>query len=230
MFKALGIFLPTVFASPSALAAAISDVDIGTYALAGKNNRPSDMHIRLSIANGKWVMEGKQGGARWKNCGCDDGCDYRASSPAEVATYLSAFPASMQRIDSILRAFRIWQMRFAGLLTKTPPQKADMRLSRSYQVNRTLDSKTRYEAISLEVCGRGRPKARRALTVFAVCRMADKTLRRWRRRVAAGKSSRPAALWPRSGVKLPEIAVPGNRCVSAWTRDPWAMALPTGPG
>ena len=85
-----------LFASISALATEISDIDIGTYELAGKNNQPSNMQMRLSRSNDKWVMEGKQGSAPWKNISCDHGCDYRDSSLAEMATYLSAFPHNMQ--------------------------------------------------------------------------------------------------------------------------------------
>jgi hypothetical protein len=110
MFKLL--LIAAVFLAPlSALAGEISDIDIATYELAGKNNQPSNMQIRLSKTNGKWVMEGKQGSASWKNISCDSGCDYSASSSAEMAAYLSVFPDDMQKrfdiacIQNVANAF-----------------------------------------------------------------------------------------------------------------------------
>jgi hypothetical protein len=110
MYKLL--LIAVAFLAPlSALAGEISDIDIATYELAGKNNQPSNMQMRLSKVNGKWVMEGKQGGASWKNISCDNGCDYRASTTAEVTVYLSAFPDDMQKrfdiacIQNVANAF-----------------------------------------------------------------------------------------------------------------------------
>ena len=56
-------------------------------------------------------MEGKQGSDSWKNMSCDSGCDYRASSTAEMAAYLSVFPNDMQNrfdiacIQNVANAF-----------------------------------------------------------------------------------------------------------------------------
>src|SRR5678810_122493 len=83
----------------SALAGEISDFDIGTYSLTGRDGQPSGMQMRLSKTNGKWVMEGKEKEALapWKNISCDTGCEYRAATKAEHEAYLSSFPADMPR-------------------------------------------------------------------------------------------------------------------------------------
>ena len=80
----------------SALAGEISDFDIATYELTGKDRQSRDMQIRLSKTNGKWVMEGREGSASWKNINCESGCNYRASSTAERAAYLAVFSGEMQ--------------------------------------------------------------------------------------------------------------------------------------
>ena len=59
MFKLL--LIAVVFFAPlSSLAGEISDFDIATYSLTGKDGQPSGMQMRLSRTNGKWVMEGKK--------------------------------------------------------------------------------------------------------------------------------------------------------------------------
>jgi hypothetical protein len=109
MFKLL--FVAAFLAAFSVFAGEISDVDIATYELDGKNGQPSNMQIRLSKANGKWVMEGKEGISAWKNISCDAGCEFRVSSIDERAVYLSEFPDGMQRrfdiacIQNVANAF-----------------------------------------------------------------------------------------------------------------------------
>jgi hypothetical protein len=112
MFKALFITL-AILAPFFAFAGEISDFDIATYSLTGKDGQPSGMQMRLSRPNGKWVMEGKEkeSTAPWKNIGCDAGCEYRVSSNSEQETYLSSFPGDMPKqfdiscIQNIANAF-----------------------------------------------------------------------------------------------------------------------------
>lgn len=87
-----------IFASLSAYAGEITDIDIGTYELSGKDGQPSGMQMRLSRSNGKWVMEGKESESKapWKNISCDTGCEYRTSTSVERNTYLVSLPANMQ--------------------------------------------------------------------------------------------------------------------------------------
>ena len=106
------LLIAIVFLTPlSALAGEISDFDIATYSLTGKNGQPSGMQMRLSRINGKWVMEGKDKGMPWKNISCDTGCEYRASTITERETYLASFPADMPKqfdiscIQNIASAF-----------------------------------------------------------------------------------------------------------------------------
>ena len=75
----------------------ISDFDLGTYSLTGKDGQPSGMQMKLSKINGKWVMEGKEheSTANWKSISCDLGCEYRASTGTEHISYLSSFPGDM---------------------------------------------------------------------------------------------------------------------------------------
>jgi hypothetical protein len=91
MYKRLCIIFIIPFC---ALAGEISDFDVATYSLIGKNGQPSEMQIRLSISNGKWIMEGKEKeiSAQWKNISCDTGCEYRTSTNAEQEVYLASFP------------------------------------------------------------------------------------------------------------------------------------------
>jgi hypothetical protein len=94
LFIALSLFVPLY-----AVAGEISDSDIATYSLTGKNGQPSGMQLRLSKSNDKWVMEGKENdsAASWKNISCDTGCEYRASSESEHEAYLSSFPGDMPK-------------------------------------------------------------------------------------------------------------------------------------
>ena len=81
-----------------AFAGEISDFDIATYSLTGKNGQPSGMQMRLSRPNGKWVMEEKEEStAPWRNISCDTACEYRASTNSEQEAYLSSFPGDMQK-------------------------------------------------------------------------------------------------------------------------------------
>ena len=106
------LLIAIAFLAPfSALAGEISDFDIATYELTGKDGQSSGMQMRLSKMNGKWVMEGREGSASWKNISCDSGCDYRASSSAESTAYLAEFPSEMQKrfdiacIQNVANAF-----------------------------------------------------------------------------------------------------------------------------
>ena len=106
------LLIAIAFLTPlSAFAVEISDFDIATYELTGKDGQSSNMQMRLSKNSGKWVMEGREGSAAWKNISCDSGCDYRMSSTAERAAYLAVFPGEMQKrfdiacIQNVANAF-----------------------------------------------------------------------------------------------------------------------------
>lgn len=81
------------------IAGEISDFDLATYALTGKDGQPIGMQIRLSRTNGKWVMEGKEKELQtpWKDISCDNGCEYRASMNAEREAYLASFPGDIPK-------------------------------------------------------------------------------------------------------------------------------------
>lgn len=93
------------------VAAEISITDVATYVLTKEDGQATDMHIRLSRNNGKWVMEGKQAQSPWKNISCDRDCTYRASTQTEKDTYLASFPSGMQKqfniacIQNVANAF-----------------------------------------------------------------------------------------------------------------------------
>ncbi|AXF86098.1 hypothetical protein DTO96_101839 [Ephemeroptericola cinctiostellae] len=87
----------TLFVSFSALAREISDFDMATYELLGKNGQLTGMQMRLSRANNQWVMEGKERGAPWRNISCDRGCEYRTSTKTEREMYLTSFPADISK-------------------------------------------------------------------------------------------------------------------------------------
>lgn len=119
------LFVAFVFLAPFfAFAGEISDFDIATYSLTGKDGQPSGMQMRLTKTNGKWVMEGKEKGtlAPWKNISCDTGCEYRASTNAELKTYLLSFPGDMQtRFD--ISCIQNMANAFCRLTKKDDPSK-----------------------------------------------------------------------------------------------------------
>lgn len=94
LFIALALLAPF-----SVFAGEISDFDIATYSLTGKDGQPSGMQMRLSRIDGKWVMEGKgkEPTDSWKNIICDSGCEYRVSTNLEQEAYLSSFPGDMPK-------------------------------------------------------------------------------------------------------------------------------------
>lgn len=124
LFIALALLAPF-----SAFAGEISDFDIATYSLTGKDGQPSGMQMRLSRLDGKWVMEGKgkESTDSWKNISCDSGCEYRVSTnlEQEASCHLSRVtcPSSL-----MLRAFRIWPVPSAGSQRKMTLQKGAMHL------------------------------------------------------------------------------------------------------
>ena len=112
MFKLL--LLAVVILVPLATKAGeITNFDIATYSLISKDGRPTGMLMRLSKVNNQWIMEGKAKGtnAPWKNISCDTGCEYRASTNIEHATYLALFPTITQKqfdiscIQNVANAF-----------------------------------------------------------------------------------------------------------------------------
>jgi len=146
----LKFLLIITFLVPLAMhAGEITDFDIATYSLTGKDGQPTGMLMRLSKINNKWVMEGKERGsnAPWKNISCDKGCEYRVSTKVEHETYLSLFPNNMQKrfdiscIQNIANAFcRLTKKNdsskggyaLIALVTKKPVPMSLRRLTRPY--------------------------------------------------------------------------------------------------
>lgn len=140
-----------------ALAGEISDFDIATYSLTGKDGRPSGMEMRLSKSNGIWVMQGKEKEAKapWKNISCDTGCEYRASTNVEQEKYLASFPGDMSNrfdiscIQNIAGAFcRLTNKNDASkggyaliaLVTGKPIPMSLQRLTRPYPSNQVTNA------------------------------------------------------------------------------------------
>ena len=120
---AISLLVPVV----ANAAGEISDFDIATYALTRADGQPTGMQMRLTKANGKWRMEGKEGNAPWKNISCDAGCDYRASSSSEAERYLASFPAGMHnRFD--IACIQNTANAFCRLTNKENPSKGSYAL------------------------------------------------------------------------------------------------------
>lgn len=156
MSKLLPVLL--ILLSPlSVFAGEISDSDIGTYSLTGRDGQPSGMQMRLSRSKGMWVMEGKSDEpmAPWKNISCDAGCEYRASTNSEQEAYLSSFPGDMPKqfdiacIQNMVNAFcRLTKKNdpskggyaLIALVTGKPVPMSLQRLTRPYPSNPAVNS------------------------------------------------------------------------------------------
>ena len=75
----------------------ISDLDAAIYELVRPSGQPTGMQVRLMHADGSWTVQGKEGEASWKSIGCDNQCDYRASTRAERRKFLSTFPTEIRK-------------------------------------------------------------------------------------------------------------------------------------
>lgn len=80
----------------AAQAAAIGPPDAGTYAIVRGDGAHAGLQLRLLQRDGQWLAEGKDRDGPWKNISCERGCEYRASTEAEAAGFLAAFPARMR--------------------------------------------------------------------------------------------------------------------------------------
>lgn len=110
-------------ASPLVHAAGeISEFDIATYALIGKDGNRTDMLVRVTEINGNLELEGKYGNTSWKSISCETGCRYRKSSRLEGERYLASFPATMQNRFDIACIQNIANA-FCRLTLKTAPSK-----------------------------------------------------------------------------------------------------------
>jgi hypothetical protein len=116
----ISIFI--IFNSSFAIASEISEFDVATYVLTGKNGQPTNMQMRLSQNKGKWIMEGREAPGAWKNINCDKGCEYRASTKHEEDKYLASFPKSMQEKFEIACIQNTVQA-FCRLTKKDDPKK-----------------------------------------------------------------------------------------------------------
>lgn len=93
--KKISTALMVLFTPIAAAATGIDASDVAAYAIDGKDDKPSATQIRLSRDAGRWVVEGKEGAAPWKNISCDRGCEYRTSTSGETSSYLAALPTAM---------------------------------------------------------------------------------------------------------------------------------------
>ncbi|HEY0957572.1 MAG TPA: hypothetical protein VGE36_22665 [Roseateles sp.] len=76
--------------SLTASAVELTATDGGTFAVLDRQQVPTQMYYRLSLKDGRWLMEGKQPGAPWTDLSCETGCEYRASTDAEVQAHVPA--------------------------------------------------------------------------------------------------------------------------------------------
>ncbi len=121
LILAISVFI-ILISSIAAAAAAISEFDVATYVLMGKNGQPTKMQIRLSKSKGTWVMEGREAHGKWKNINCDPGCEYRTSTKYEEDMYLDSLPKSMQEKFDIACIQNIASA-FCRLMKKDDPEK-----------------------------------------------------------------------------------------------------------
>lgn len=82
--KSLYLLLLFCLASASAMALEITSADIGTYVLLDKEQKPADQHYRLSKPKGKWLVESKAAGKKWKDLSCGKSCGFKPSSINEI--------------------------------------------------------------------------------------------------------------------------------------------------
>jgi hypothetical protein len=120
MNKIAVLLIALILISPFAFAGEISETDMGTYVLLGRDRAPTDMFYRLSKSGEKWAMEGKKPGGSWKNISCDKGCDYRRTTDSEIETY---FPADWRANTDIACIQNIAQS-FCRFNEKRAPAKA----------------------------------------------------------------------------------------------------------
>ena len=93
LILAISVFI--ILISSFTVASEISEFDVATYVMIGKNGQPTKMQIRLSQSKGTWVMEGREAPGEWKSISCDKGCEYRTLTKDEEDKCLAAFPKSM---------------------------------------------------------------------------------------------------------------------------------------
>jgi hypothetical protein len=119
LMKKLLVFATIAFSAIAAAAGPISTYDTGTFVILGKDRAPTNMFYRLSQNKNNWRMEGKEPGGTWKDISCDRGCGYKATSPAEAASYL---PAAMSEKYDIVCIKNVAQAFCRYTLTSEPKQ------------------------------------------------------------------------------------------------------------
>lgn len=62
----------------------------GTYVVLRSDGQSSDLVSYLSQQQGSWNIEQRNSDGSWKNVTCDDGCQLKDSSPAEMERFLPA--------------------------------------------------------------------------------------------------------------------------------------------
>lgn len=117
----LSLFLATCCLSlSSAFAQAISVSDAGTYTVIGKSGADTELQYRLSGQPGRWKMEGKMEGGKWKDVSCSAMCAYEVVPAADTAIYM---PAAM-RDQYQMACIRNKVQAFCRMSLKSQPAKA----------------------------------------------------------------------------------------------------------
>ncbi|MFG6414384.1 hypothetical protein ACG02S_10805 [Roseateles sp. DC23W] len=86
--KSPGALAALLAISLTASAVELTAADGGTFAVLDRQQAPTQIYYPLSLKDGKWLMEGKQAGAPWTDLSCETGCEYRASTDAEVQAHV----------------------------------------------------------------------------------------------------------------------------------------------
>jgi hypothetical protein len=82
------LFLWFLLVSEPASSAELSASDAGVYVIVGKDGKLVDTFYRLTLTNGAWRAEGREGQGTWKNISCDQGCEYKTSTSLQADAYL----------------------------------------------------------------------------------------------------------------------------------------------
>lgn len=119
--KPITVLAALLAASFTASAVELTAADGGAFVVLDRHQKPTQMYYRLTLKDGKWLMEGKQPGSPWTDISCDAGCEYRPSTDAEVRTHVPAAwreRAEFACIRNIAQAFCRYDAK--GNATGTP--------------------------------------------------------------------------------------------------------------
>ncbi len=92
-------YLSLLLLSSSTIAVGqVAPQDGGVFAVIGRDGKPGSLLYRFTYKMGKWMAEGKDGDAMWKDISCETGCEYKESSAMQAKSYL---PQQMREKFSI---------------------------------------------------------------------------------------------------------------------------------